>query len=141
MNTSLSPGDILALLLVLTVLSVAAYFSEPEAESYEMTPAELDQAYDEAWEAQGSKYLDEMSLVDPFNIDGLIDNPHIVLGPAKIEPECVDTYKRTDISCDDKAAVIKYRNQLQDLEIKRLQEDIKRKEKELQREQFGQMEV
>ena len=63
-------------------------------------------------------------------LDYFFHTSTIIMGPAD---ECVDTYLINDISCADKEAVIKYRQQLQAIERQKLEEKIE----ESKREQDG----
>ena len=147
MSRFLSPGDIISLVVACVILAAVSHFSKGD-EQYQMTPAELDAAFEESWNAQGGQYLDKIAStndldaldVDPFIDSPMFPGPSVTLGPPKMDG-CVDTYKRTDISCDDKAAIIKYRNEMQDIMIEQLKEKNDRMEKQLQRDEFHQYEV
>ena len=77
-------------------------------------------------------FPNDTSYVDPFTLD-----PDVLLGPAVIEPECVDTHKPDDISCADKAAVIKFRKAKAAERVEQLKKEIEQKMNELTNEKYG----
>lgn len=128
----LTKGELVGIIIiVLSVLGYKAYYGE------EPTPVT---AEDSLGEAQGSQHTDKMSLVDPFAPDTWLDspiNPELGLTIEDGNPPCVDTHLRTDVSCADKEAILKFRNALQDAEIKRLEREVDKLELEIIYEEFG----
>ena len=66
-----------------------------------------------------------------------LDIPPLGLTIEGGEPPCVDSHLRTEVSCADKEAILKYRNALQDEEVKRLKLKIEKLEKENHYKEFG----
>jgi len=130
-------SDILALALFLGYLTTLALSST--------TPGVV------SWGAARASedYLNKtVSTFDPAlqeEIESMIDNPRkpsIIMGPVELDDltvtdNCVDTDSPDDISCADRAAVIKYRKALAGLKLKRLQEKNRRLEKEWMEDKYG----
>jgi len=132
-------------IIVIVLLMIVKGISEFEPTVPLMTEDEKDAAFEEALEFYGKPT--DVSVV-PFgdiDINGLIDNPtfkkpdctsnpdaciSLGFGPLgfglaiQVPTPCVDTFELEDVSCADKAAIIRYRKAINDIEVKRLQKEI-----------------
>ena len=125
--------DIVAILIVLAVVMLTLAL-KPE-ETIEVEPVFIEEGVDVG-------ALEETISTFDLDIDDLIDNPfvldpEVIMGPAEIVEECVDTYLLSDISCDDKAAVVKFRKALAEIERAKLKKEIEESQRLILEKEYG----
>ncbi len=128
MFTSFKIDLVIIIIAFIGILILANY--KPEAEPSVPVPDEVMEEVDAAIDSPEKVSLVEAG--DVLTFDTIV--PDFGLTIQSDDPCSLDL---EEVSCDDVAAVVKYRRVLNDIEIRELQEDIKQLEQEQLNDEYG----